>query len=286
MQDSFKSVIDPSKSVLILLPTKPYLDQVAAGLALYLAIRQDKEVAISSPSPMIVEFNRLVGVNKINQELGNKNLIIKFSDYKASDIERVSYDIDNGEFRLSVIPKPGVSAPLKEQAQISYSGISADTAILVGGVNDTHFPVLASSDLAGVKLVHIGPRPLSLSSGKSVISLSRPASSCSELVAGLIKESALKLDSDIATNLVMGIEEGSNKFSGSEVTAETFQIFAELMRAGGQRLDNAPYVQRKSIAGSPVPGRLPQSTEVKRQDSKDAPKDWLQPKIYKGTSVS
>lgn len=286
MQDSFKSIIDQCKSVLILLPTKPYFDQVAAGLALYLAIRQDKEAAISSPSPMIVEFNRLVGVNKITQELGNKNLIIKFSDYKASDIERVSYDIENSEFRLSVIPKPGVSAPLKEQAQLSYSGISADTAILVGGLNDTHFSVLSSSDLAGMKLVHIGPRPLSLSSGKSVISLSRPASSCSELVASLIKESALKLDSDIATNLVMGIEEGTNKFSGSEVTSETFQIFAELMRAGGQRLDHTPYVQRKSMTESPVPGRISQTTEVKRQDSKDAPKDWLQPKIYKGTSVS
>lgn len=286
MENSLKSIIDSSKSVLILLPTKPYFDQVAAGLALYLAIRQDKEAAITSPSPMIVEFNRLVGVNKITQELGNKNLIIKFSDYKASDIERVSYDIENSEFRLSVIPKPGVSAPLKEQAQLSYSGISADTAILVGGVNDTHFPVLSSSDLAGVKLVHIGPRPLSTSPGKSVISLARPASSVSELVAGLIKESALKLDSDIATNLVMGIEEGSNKFSSSDVTSETFQIFADLMRAGGQRLNHAPFVQRKSMPGSPPPARFQQATEVKRQDSKDAPKDWLQPKIYKGTSVS
>jgi hypothetical protein len=285
MENSFKLIIDQSKSALILLPVKPYFDQVAAGLSLYLAIRTDKEVSISSPSPMIVEFNRLVGVNKIAQELGNKNLIIRFEDYKASDIERVSYDIENGEFRLTVIPKPGVSAPQKEQAQLSYTGISSDTIFLIGGLNDSHFPALSSSDLAGAKLVHIGPRPLSLSSGKSVISFARPASSCSELMASLIKESGLKIDSDIATNLVLGIEEGSNKFSGSDVTAGTFQLFAELMKSGGKRLGESSYTKRYESLQS-VPVQVPQRKDVKKEDEKGAPKDWLQPKIYKGTSIS
>lgn len=286
MENSFRSIVDRSESVLILLPAKPFFDQVAAGLALYLAIRQGKEVSIASPSPMTVEFNRLVGVNKIAQELGNKNLIIRFSDYKANDIERVSYDIENGEFRLTVIPKPGVVAPKKENAALSYSGISADTLILVGGLNDSHFPALSSSDLAGAKLVHIGPRPLALSSDRQVISFARPASSCSEVVASLIKESGIKLDSDLATNLLMGVEEGSNKFSSSEVTAETFQIFADLMKAGGQRVGNASEQIKKNMPPGSIPGQVPQTTRDKTTDATDAPKEWLQPKIYKGTSVS
>lgn len=285
MENSFKSIIDQSKSVLILLPVKPYFDQVAAGLSLYLTLRPEKEASISSPSPMIVEFNRLVGVNKVAQELGNKNLIIRFSDYKANNIERVSYDIENGEFRLTVIPKSGVSAPQKDQAELSYSGISSDTVILIGGLNDSHFPVLTSADLAGAKLIHIGPRTLSLSSGKNVISYARPASSCSELVASLIKESGLKIDSDIATNLVMGIEEGSNKFSGSDVTAETFQVFADLLKSGGKRLSESSY-PKKYEGRQAIPSQVSPMTEVKKQEVKDAPKDWLQPKIYKGTSIS
>ncbi|MEK7111768.1 MAG: hypothetical protein AAB875_00410, partial [Patescibacteria group bacterium] len=87
------SLIESSRSILILLPTKPYFDQVAAGLALYLALRETKETIIASPSPMLVEFNRLVGVNKVTLELGNKNLSIRFSNYRANDIEKVSYDI-------------------------------------------------------------------------------------------------------------------------------------------------------------------------------------------------
>ena len=99
MDNSFKSLLEEAKSILILLPLRPFFDQVAGGLGLYLALRESKEAAISSPSEMVVEFNRLVGVNKVTNELGNKNLVIKFSDYQATGIERVSYDIENGEFR-------------------------------------------------------------------------------------------------------------------------------------------------------------------------------------------
>src|SRR3990170_2413379 len=138
MEHSFKNIIDKSKSILILLPTKPFFDQVAAGLSLFLSLREPKQVQICCPSPMTVEFNRLVGVNRISQELGNKNLVIRFADYKASDIERVSYDIENAQFRLTVIPKQKVSPPTKEQVELSYSGISADTVIIIGGANESH----------------------------------------------------------------------------------------------------------------------------------------------------
>lgn len=296
MESTLKSVIDQTKSILILLPTKPYFDQVAAGLSLYLAVRGEKEVAVVSNSPMTVEFNRLVGVNKISQNLGNKNLIISFSNYEANNIEKVSYDLDNGEFRLTIIPKQGVSAPQKDQIEITHSGVSADTIILVGGTNESHFPALSSKELVNARIVHVGSRTLTLPAGKNIISLAKSASSASEVCASLLKESGYKIDSDIATNLVMGIEEGSNKFSSNEVTAETFQVFAELMKAGGQRMGNVR-AQRAHVPSGVIPQRparqpvqkviqpvreKPQ-VETKREDT---PKDWLEPKIYKGTNIS
>ncbi len=168
---------------------------------------------------------------------------------------------------------------------------------MVGGVNESHFPALSSNSLAGAKLVHIGTRVLTLSGGKNVISLSRPTSSISELVASLIKESGMSLDADVATNLLMGIEEGTNKFSGSDVNAETFQVVSELMRSGGQR--GVGRAQRR-VAYPPgaIPGQTPRpisQTQPKQQPvrgqapqdkAQRAPKDWLEPKIYKGTSIS
>ena len=84
MDKSLKSLIDPANSVLILLPTKPYFDQVAAGLGLFLALKDEKEVNISCPSEMLVELNRLIGINQVSKDLGNKNLVISFSDYQST----------------------------------------------------------------------------------------------------------------------------------------------------------------------------------------------------------
>lgn len=323
MENSFKNIIDQSKSILILLPTKPFFDQVSAGLSLYLALREPKDVQISSPTPMTVEFNRLIGVNKISQELGNKNLVIRFTDYRASDIERVSYDIEDGQFRLTVIPKQKVVPPAKEQVELSYSGISAETVIIIGGANESHFPAISTKELAGANILHIGTRDISLSSNKSYISFSKPASSVSEVVADLLRESSIKIESDIATNLLMGIEEASSNFTDPSVTAETFGIVAELLRAGGRRTSSQASARPTDFPPGAIPGQLPkpfmqpiqpqgqpiqpkptptltqqtnQQTKAQQlhqvqefeesEEPKEPPKDWLQPKIYKGTSIS
>lgn len=317
MENSFKSLIDKSKSILILLPTKPYFDQVASGLSLYLSLRDKKDVAIYSPASMTVEFNRLIGVNKISSELGNKNLVIRFIDYKATDIERVSYDIENSQFKLTVIPKQRIVPPSKDQIELSYSGVSVDTVIIIGGANESHFPALSGKDLVGANIVHVGIRDISLASGKNYISFSRPASSISEIVADLIKESGGILDQDVATNLLMGIELATNNFSDATVSADTFLIISALMQSGGKRLGSQAPVQRNDFPVGAIPGSLPKvnvnnqpntnqtnndnrpqfikkpenvvslPTEQKLEDEdKNPPTDWLKPKIFKGTSVS
>ena len=277
MENSFASIMSAAKSVLVLLPSKPYFDQVAGALSFYLAIKDKKEAAIVCPSPMIVEFNRLVGVNKISTEAGNKNLVMRFAGYKASEIEKVSYDVENGEFRLTVVPKTGFTTPKKEQVELSYSGISADTVVLIGGGNETHFPSL-TQELAGAKIVHIGTR--ALAGEGAVLSFARPASSVSELVAHLLEEAGLTLDADIASNLLMGLEEGSREFKGQDVTADTFETFAKLLRAGGRRTSQRP--DRSAFPAGAIPGEVFQEPEKKEEP----PKDWLEPKVFKGTSVS
>lgn len=293
MENSFASIIESANSILILLPTKPRFDQVAAALSLFLSLKDRKNTAISCPSPMLVEFNRLIGVDKISTELGNKNLSIKFSNYNASDIERVSYDIENGEFKLTVIPKSGFSSPEKSQVELSYSGISADVLVLVGGGNISHFPTLSANDFSRAKIVHLGTRGLSQG---EVISFARPASSVSEIIASLIEESGFYLDADIATNLLAGIEEASTDFKSSEVTADTFQIVVNLMKAGGRRA----LIQGKTVVSNYPPGSIPGQRSLRTTDEEPPhpadekprdqggkpPKDWLGPKIYKGTTIS
>jgi len=282
MENSFGSIIETAKSILIILPTKPYFDQVAAGLGLYLSLRDRKETNIICPSEMTVEYNRLVGINKITREAGDKNLNITFAGYKAEDIEKVSCNVVEGEIVLTVVPKAGLSSPKKEQVNLAYSGVSADTVILVGGANETHFPALASKDLAGAKIIHVGIRALEDSGARGILSFARPASTTSELVAALIIESGLGLDADIATNLLAGIEEGSKSFKNPDVSADTFQITANLLRAGGRRLPQER-INRNAFPPGAIPGEV---LPIQPEKKEVPPKDWLEPKIYKGTSIS
>lgn len=280
MEQSFVKLIDSVQSPLILLPTNPFFDQVASGLALYLSLKDKKPVSISCSTPMVVEHNRLVGVDKITPEIGDKNLVIKFKDYEASEIERVSYDIEGGQFRLTVIPKPQVTPPIKDQIELSYAGVSSDTVILVGGYKKAHFPALESKDLVTTKVVHVGIRNLEDAQDLIHMAFVRLASSISEVVTGLIRAGGFELNEDIATNLLMGIEDGSKNFSSEGVSAETFAIISELMRAGGRRVSKDA-VKPKMFPQGVIPRDFPK--DFKKQEP---PKSWLGPKIYKGTSIS
>ncbi len=324
MDDQFKSIVQNSKSILILLPTKPFFDQVAGALALFLALREEKDVQVVSATPMIVDFNRIIGVNKITQEMGNKNLVIRFLGYKPDDIERIKYDLDNGQMFLTIIPKPQTKAPAKDQVQMSYAGVAADTIFLIGGTNDSHFPQLLDKDISQANLVHIGIKDIILS-GKHPLSLSRPASSVSEVIYYLLKNTNTQIDQDVAGNLLMGIEEATENFADRSATADTFLAAAELMKHGAKRFSSlAPIMPshfppgaipgvapQMPFAPTQIPGGFTQNPQVPRhnpvspaqfpqqqapansieedslESSQNPPTEWLsKPKVYKGTSVS
>ncbi len=301
MNDSFNSIIGSAKEILILLPTNPDFDNTAAGLGFYLSLKAaGKSAFISCPSPMRVEFNRLVGVNKIKGEMGGKNLLVKLVDYPAKNIEKVSYDIVDDEFRLLIVPKDGVTAPGADLVHLSYSGANADVVILIGGRRDTDFPALSSGELAKAKLVHLGIGQLETGSDLGVLSFARPASSVSELVTSFIKETDLTIDSDIATNLFAGIQKASGGLSNPQVSADTLELSAMLLRSGAQRelpqqAPMAPTGRFPFMPGAFGSAPLSRIRDVEEEKVKEenaieeTPKDWLQPKIFtgnKGTSVS
>jgi hypothetical protein len=320
MEKSFKSVIDQSRSILVLLPKDPNFDQVAAALSLYLAVEGKKDIAVSCPTQMQVQFNRLVGVDKIEEEIGSKNMVLRFEGYAAENIERVSYDIENQEFKLTVIPKPQNEPPKKEQLKVNYSGVSADTTVLVGGTKAEDFPALAGNELTETKIVHIGISDVTPPEGRNIISLARPSSSISEIMADYIRELEGGFHPDIATNLLSGIHEGSSNFSKKEVNSNTFKLASDLMNAGGKYTRKEEFKPEKPQFSFPpqlmqqmqamqnkrpmlqnpkaMDGATKQddqspekaTNEAPEGESVKPPKEWLkQPKIYsgnKGTSVS
>lgn len=281
MATSLTPLLQEVQSALILLPQNPSLDEVAAASSLYISLDKSDQidnVSISCPTPMVVEFNRIVGINKISQEVENKNLVVSLEDYPPENVERVSCNIVNQEFVLTIIPKPEIPPPNKSQLKISYSGLSADLIILVGGKDAKAFPLLARKEnIAGIKLAHVGINTIA-GIQTEVASLESTGSSVSEVVYMLLSDSNLDIDQDIATNLLAGIEMASEGFSSEGVTAETFEVVANLMRLGGRRTS----VQTKPLRPPQFLRSQFENIEKKEQGEEAAPADWLVPRIYKG----
>lgn len=275
----FQQALVGAKSVTILLPENPAFDAVATALSLATSLEEaGKEVTTACPTPMLVEFNRLVGVNKVTDNIDNRNLTISFKEYDAQEIEKVSYNIENGHFMLVITPKPGTIAPKQDQIQVGYRGVQADLLLIIGAdKKDALGKFAASNELFSntVKRAIIGNTPAS--GFNPVIELINPqASSNSEVSFELIESIGLPINRDIATNLFMGVRSGTENFQKG-INADTFAAASRLLRAGAS-IEPVPQSQTQT---QPQPNTIPttQTGQVVKE-----PENW-QPKSFKGNTL-
>lgn len=274
--NTLKDALPTLTSVVILLPDNASRDAVAAALALYLSfIQLGKSTTVAYPRPAIVGWSHLVGVNKLVQNLGNKNFVISL-EYVEGSIEKVSYNIEGNKFNLVVEPRVGAPAFDEKKVNYSYSGISADLIIGIGvstpeGLGKYYLdnkPLFAQKTVLAID--HKG----SVSYGK--INVSRPAATVSELSAQFMKDVGLPMTPDIASNLYDGIVSGSRNFTITTVSADTFEVVAHLLRQGARKMNTRQEEMPDKEFAQARPPEAPQT-----------PPDWLKPKIYssKGPSL-
>ncbi len=269
--DNFKRLVSDSKSVLILMPENPSLDIVASATSLSLLIEsQGKDVTIASPSPMLVEANRLVGVQKVTDLPDNKNLTISFQDYDAGQIEKVSYNIEDGKFMLVVAPKPGMVTPNHDQVIVGYKGVAGDLVIVVGANSKNSLGKFAQNPElfnTNTKVALVGNTPAE--GFQNATELINPqSSSVSETVYELAEKVEFQRNSDVATNLFFGVRGGSDNFQKG-VTANTFLVASKLLNEGA-RLEPLPAAQAVQAT----------------QSVQKAPAEWTQePKVFTGNRL-
>lgn len=283
--------LQTAKNALILLPQNPTLDAVAAGLSLYLSLsKKPLPVTIGCGSPMTVGFNRLYGVDKIKPHIGNQNLVISFN-YPEDSLEKVSYDKDpaSQKFNLTIEPKAGMQPLDISQVEYSYTGCQADLIFVVG-----------ARTLEDLGQLYQDEKKLFDSKTKTIVNLSSldrnsqfgtvnlydpTAIGSSEITFSVIQSLGLNLEADIATNLLAGIESASNNFSSPQVTADTFDTVAQLLRLGAKK---------GQLAVPPMPARftspvqpfrpqpqMPAMPQMSSTTPASAPSpDWLKPKVF------
>jgi len=289
-----KQALSTAKQTLILLPPDPDLDSVAAGLALYLSLgKQQLNVSIGCSTPMTVGLNRLFAVDKIKSRIGNQNLVISFN-YPEDSLEKVSYDKDpaNQKFNLTIEPKAGMQPLDINSVEYSYTGSNADVIFVIGARALEDLGDLFKSEqklLEDKSKTLVNLSSLDKNSQFGTVNLYDPtASGSSEIMFAVLSGLQLPLDSDMATNLLAGIEAKTNNFTSMRTTADTFEIVSQLMRLGAKKGHISTPSARPFTGFNPIPSNWPRpATPISAPVPtivNSTPPDWLKPKVLTSSS--
>lgn len=314
-----RNFLENAKSILIALPGNPTVDGVASALSLYLALSSSgKQVNVVCATAMTVEFNRLVGVDKIGNSLSGssngRNLVISFP-YQEGSIEKVSYNIENDIFNLVIEPRENYQPITPEMMRYSYSGGTTDLIITIATSRLTDLGSLynnSQSLFSEKPIINIDYHNHNSLFGKVNI-VDPSVSSASELTSSLLSLLGFTTDADIATNLYAGIISGSQNFTSNTTSAFTFETAAICLKNGARKIigeetrssfstSTFPPQVQKPFQPSPFPkgprpfapkmqkpkvtsNFQPQQVQPKESTHPETPPDWLKPKIYKGSTL-
>lgn len=184
----------------------------------------------------------------VQEDLGKDNLSISFP-YLPEQVDKVSYHIGESDqrFYLTIKPKAG-SVPLDhQQVDFSYTGSSADLLLLIG-VNEledlqdlysNHQQLFQNTPVITINsfLPDFGTLNLDISGssgyGEAIFYLIKSLSNLLE-----INLNDLPRIKQMATLLFVSIDQKTNKFTSSKMTADSFLALAELLKLGAERLEN------------------------------------------------
>ncbi len=233
-----------AKSVVLCIHPQSTYDAVAAALTWKQVWEQaGKSVAVVCSAPMRAEYASLFGIEQVQTEVGNRDLVMSFA-YDENVVDKVSYNVNeqSGQFELIISPKNGV-LPLNP-ANISFknAGVSADIVVLFGfhsfnelgevyekerySIDHAFTVAVTQNSVSHFAKMHVALQPEHLNYSEWVYFV------LSQLQIGVIDESA-------AHNLLQGIEYATDRLAVVD-SPRTFETVAQLMRLNARRQSQNP----------------------------------------------
>lgn len=315
--------INAAKDILILLPQNHTIDIISSGLALYLSLKETIEnqkstqrISIATPTQPTVTYQRLYGLGSIETYLGSKNLVVTLeTNYET--IEKITSDNLDGKLNIIIETKNEIPRLNKNDITFSYRGVNSDLILCLAHQSPEdagQFLIQERTLFDNREIINIS-RDINTLKFSQTNFISSDYSSYAEIISHLIQELNLFINSDIATNLIAGIEAATNNFLKT-TQADTFSTISYLLNHGGIRNhlsqsskpNNAfanfypsnilPKIQPDStqITDSsnsfPNPQPIPsfpnpsQELDLKENQAPLPDEDWTQPKIYRATDLS
>jgi len=271
--EKIRDLINNNDSIGIIVRGNPGVDDMAAALSLYLNfLNAGKQVLVVCPTEPLVEVSSLVGIDKVKNTFDTSksgDLTVSFP-YKEGEIEKISYTLENGF--LNILVKTGEQGLSFDENDIQYKrrGGTKKVIFTIGVTRLSEVNNLLDMDsLKDAKIVNIDNKKENQQYGDVV--LVSNGSSISEQASFIILSLGVKVDLDIAQNLLSGIQSATDNFQNPETSVLAFEMAAVLMKKGATR---------KILAR-----RMPSKIDADSSFSSHPPSDWLAPKIYKGSTA-
>ena len=238
-----KDLITQHQAVGIVVKPNPTLDEMAAGLGMYLVLTQmGKAASIASPTDTVVDISNLVGIQKVGKILGGAtskggNLTVSFP-YKDGEIEKVSYTQENGALNILVQAGPnGLSFSQNDVKFIQSGGAMPTLLFAIGVPNLNDIAAVVSPDgVRSMTVVNIDNKAENTKYGDVVV-VSNRFSSVSEQVADFLTllEPQIELDKDTSQNLFDGISSATKDYTAPNTSYLAFEMAGILMKKGATR---------------------------------------------------
>jgi len=274
-------VISKKSAGVIIVPANSSADTVASATSLYLAlIKLGKTISLASSTSIKFDF---AAADKFQNALttSGDNLVISFP-YSDGSIDKVDYNIQNNNFNLIVTPRAGYSKLNPDQVKYSYAGGNIDFIIVIDATTLANLGTIYNDNqikFQGRELINID-RHLTNSFFGSINFVDKSVSSTSELIMKLIQALGVEIDKDIASNLYGGLAAATNNFSSYSVTAETFELAAQLLKLGAvKKAFRQPIIRTPSFSQKPI--SMIEKEPIPNQGNQ--PQDWLKPKIFQNS---
>lgn len=294
--NKIKEAIEKYNNIAIVTKKDPSVDEMGAALSLYLSLSNSgKNLSIATPNNPLVEVSSLVGIDQVKTSLGGEggDLTVSFP-YREGEIEKVSYTRDDNF--LNIVVKAGEEGLGFSEKDVRFTrGATAPELLFVIGcpkVSDLG-QLFDPAILKDTIVINIDNKPENQGYG-DILMVSGKLSSVSEAVANLILSLGLKMDLDISQNLMLGLATATDNFQSSNTSPLAFEMAGVLLRQGALRPGNAmprrklnmafeeeKFEEKPEILPTPQAAKL-QAEEVKKVEN--PPEDWLEPKIYKGST--
>ncbi len=240
-----KTRLPSAQRILIVLPQNLTIDNLAAGLTLFLSLRNaGKSVDIISTGTPLVSQSNLYGIGDVKNEIskaGAGNFVISLDGVvdttgtlqQVPALENIDWYPENGKLNVVFHIVPGQRfEPKNITSKHEQSGYDMTFVVGCQSLNELGNLFASNSEyFTQGQVVNIDTNPLNAYFGFAN-AVDPQASSLSEIVAHILPSLTLSIDSDIASNIIAGIYSATNNLTRN-VNPDTFMAVSQAVQVGG-----------------------------------------------------